>query len=68
MPHQCKKNLIFLAFFLDSAIARRGVQHIDWQGPRVGSACVEEVLWQRPLLELLGLAKAKGSSMVGAID
>ena len=37
------------------------VQHVGWQGPGVGSAWVDEVLWQGPLLGLLGLARAKGS-------
>ena len=35
------------------------VRHVGWQGPGVGLAWAKEVVWQGPLLVLLGLIEAK---------
>ncbi|KAM2695474.1 hypothetical protein EV1_039964 [Malus domestica] len=61
MPHRCKKNLIFLAFFLDGAIvgqpsgwcgtsAGRG-QELAWHGPRRCRGrdhCLGSLAWLEP--------------------
>ena len=53
MPHQCKKNLIFLALFLDSAIAgqpSRGAAHRlagarSWLGMGRGDVMAGTTAW-----------------------
>ena len=35
------------------------VRHVDWQGLGVGLAWANEVMWQGPFLEQLGLIEAK---------